>query len=78
MAGPVARVWNVPIANPRSLDPAAAAEIARRFRLDATPCATLAEGLEAARAWARAENTTLLVCGSLFLVGEVLGRGHAH
>ena len=65
--------WATPIQNARSLDPAEAAE---RMLLagfaSAEACADLAEALEKARAWARTNGGTLVVCGSLFLAGEAL------
>ena len=69
----VARAWAVPIRNDRSLAPE---DVAARMRsagiADATPCATVPEALSAASAWARASKKTVVVCGSLFLVGEAL------
>ena len=66
------RVWIVPLRNPRSAEPGALAAIARRHGLEAVPCASLAEGLAAAKADALASGEPVVVCGSLFLVGEVL------
>ena len=34
--------------------------------------ASVEEGIEAATAWAQDNQGTVLICGSLFLVGEVL------
>ena len=66
------RVWTVPLRNPRAAEPGALAAIARRHGLVAEPCASLAEGLAAAKADALASGEPVVVCGSLFLVGEVL------
>jgi dihydrofolate synthase/folylpolyglutamate synthase len=69
------RAWTVPIPNPRSMVPAAAAAIAARYRLAATPLDDAPTAIAAAREWARREEGgVVVVCGSLFLVGEVLAR----
>ena len=47
----------------------------RRVFLRVEAAQTVAEGLEAATAWAQENQGTALVCGSLFLVGEVLALG---
>ena len=70
----IRRAWCVPIPNPRSLAPDAAAAKAARFRVAAEPCASFAEALPRAEAAARAEGGSVFVCGSLFLVGEALQR----
>lgn len=67
------RAWCVPIPNPRSLDPAAAAAKAARFRIAAEPRPSLAAATEEAIALGRAEERPVFLCGSLFLVGEALG-----
>ena len=73
LAPHVTRAWAVPIRNDRSLAPE---DVAARMRsagiADATPCATVPEALSAAAAWARESEKTVVVCGSLFLVGEAL------
>ena len=73
LAPHVTHAWAVPIRNDRSLAPE---DVAARMRsagiADATPCATVPEALSAASAWARASKKTVVVCGSLFLVGEAL------
>jgi len=65
--------WAVPIRNDRSLAPK---DVVARMRTagiaDATPCATVPEALSAAAAWARETGNSVVVCGSLFLVGEAL------
>ncbi|MGI5870065.1 MAG: bifunctional folylpolyglutamate synthase/dihydrofolate synthase [Kiritimatiellia bacterium] len=66
------RVWTVPLSNPRSTAPEALAAVARRHGLEAVPCASLEEGLASAKADALAAGETVVVCGSLFLVGEAL------
>lgn len=68
------RVWTVPIPNPRSMAPAAVAAIAARYRLAATPMDDAMAAVGAARDWARAEGGVVVVCGSLFLVGDVLAQ----
>ena len=66
------RVWTVPMRNPRAAEPAALAAIARRYGLQAEPCGTLVAGLATARADAGESGEPVVICGSLFLVGEVL------
>ena len=70
----IRRAWCVPIRNPRSLAPEAAAAKAARFRIAAEPCASFGEALPLAEAAAREEDGPVFVCGSLFLVGEALER----
>lgn len=71
---PVAgKAWCVPISNPRGLPPEKLAAFARGAGLrEVAACGTLAEGLAAARADALAAGRPVLVCGSLFLAGDVL------
>lgn len=72
----VSAAWAVPLANERGLPPAALAETLRQRGIRQTHVAgTVAEGLEGATAWAQDNQGTVLVCGSLFLVGEVLALG---
>ena len=66
----------MPIANPRGLAPEALAEKLRRAGVPTViPARSVAEGLEAATDWAQDNQGTALVCGSLFLAGEVLALG---
>ncbi len=68
-----ARMWVVPLDNPRSGD---VARLARESRLGdrVESCGTLSEGLARAEAWARREGGAVCVAGSVFLAGEVLDR----
>lgn len=69
----VAKAWTVPMKNPRGLPPASLAAFARGAGIRETAaCASIDEGLAAARADAFAAGRPVLVCGSLFLAGEVL------
>ena len=73
LAPHVSRAWAVPIRNDRSLAPDdVVARMGTAGIADATPCATVPEALSAAAAWARETGTPVVVCGSLFLVGEAL------
>ena len=75
LAPAVAKVWTVPISNPRGLPPAALADFARGAGLrEVRACGSLDEGLAAARADARAAGRHVLVAGSLFLAGDALAR----
>ncbi len=69
----VSAAWAVPLANPRGLTPdALAGELREAGIPSVVPMPSVAEGLEAAAAWAQDNQGTVLICGSLFLVGEVL------
>ena len=73
LAPVVGKAWCVPISNPRGLPPEKLAAFARGAGLrEVRACATLAEGLAAARADAKEAGRPVLVCGSLFLAGDVL------
>lgn len=67
------RVRTVPLENPRSATPVRLAEAAKRHGINnAVPFDTLAAALEDAKAEAESEGKPIIICGSLFLVGEVL------
>jgi dihydrofolate synthase/folylpolyglutamate synthase len=71
LAPVVKRAWAVPVPSPRGLAP----EAVRDRMITAGMAAESGEmpaALAAAQAWALAEQGLVLVCGSLFLVGEVL------
>ncbi len=74
IAGICGRVWTVPLRNSRSATPQRLVEHAARYGLDATACHSVAEGIAAAKADAVENGTPVVICGSLFLVGEVLER----
>ncbi|HUR62759.1 MAG TPA: folylpolyglutamate synthase/dihydrofolate synthase family protein [Candidatus Thermoplasmatota archaeon] len=66
---PAARLWAVPVRNPRSLDPASLRAAGSAAGVRSATCRDLAEALRhAAAAGAR----RLVVAGSLFLAGEAL------
>lgn len=66
-------IWTVPLRNPRGTPPDVLAETARRagFR-EVHPCKTIEEGIRAAIEDAAPEAAPVLICGSLFLCGEIL------
>lgn len=69
----ISTAWTVPLQNDRALAPETVAALARGAGIaSAVPMASLAEGLDAAAAWAQECEGTVVICGSLFLVGEVL------
>ncbi len=71
----VSQAWTVPIANERSLAPEEVADLARRAGIPAAvPMTSVEEGIAAATDWAQENQGTVLICGSLFLVGEVLAQ----
>lgn len=68
-----AAAWTVPIANDRSLTAEATAEAAQQAGIrQVIPMASVTEAIEAATTWAQDNQGAVLICGSLFLVGEVL------
>ncbi|HMO05123.1 MAG TPA: folylpolyglutamate synthase/dihydrofolate synthase family protein [Kiritimatiellia bacterium] len=72
--GPLARrVWIVPVQSERAMP---VDELARRLAflpsVEVTP--DLEAGWRAAESWARAEGGAVVICGSLYLAGEVLER----
>ena len=74
IAGICGRVWTVPLRNSRSATPQRLIEYATRYGINATACNSIAEGIAAAKADASENATAVVICGSLFLVGEVLER----
>ncbi len=65
--------WATPIRNARSLDPAETVERMLMAGFTAAEaCGDLAQALSRAIVWAKASGGTIIVCGSLFLVGEAL------
>ena len=65
--------WATPIRNARSLAPAATVERMHMAGfVEAHACGSVTEALESATAWAKACGGSVVVCGSLFLVGEAL------
>jgi dihydrofolate synthase/folylpolyglutamate synthase len=74
MAPEAVRCWTAAVADqPRSLSAEEAAQAAAGS-LAAEPCADSLDALTRAVTWARSENGRVVVCGSLFLVGEVLEK----
>ena len=65
------RVYTVPIQNPRALGAEALAEKFRRVYDDVTAFPTPQAALEKALMTAKAENGAVLICGSLYLAGEI-------
>ncbi|MDD4737522.1 MAG: bifunctional folylpolyglutamate synthase/dihydrofolate synthase [Kiritimatiellae bacterium] len=65
--------WTVPVDSPRSMNHEELAEQFRSFRVTSEPCENPKQALEKAMSWARKENGTVVVTGSLYLIGEVLG-----
>ncbi|MCL1887648.1 MAG: bifunctional folylpolyglutamate synthase/dihydrofolate synthase [Kiritimatiellaeota bacterium] len=72
LAPQTARAWAVEVGSPRTESRDAVAAAMRLAGISNAQPATLAEALDAARAWAVENAGRVLVCGSLFLVGDVL------
>ncbi len=71
----VSIAWTVPLSNERALTPEALADAVRRAGIPtAIAMEDVEAGVEAATDWAQENQGTVLICGSLFLVGEVLAR----
>ncbi|MGN0844756.1 MAG: bifunctional folylpolyglutamate synthase/dihydrofolate synthase [Kiritimatiellia bacterium] len=70
------KIWTVPLCNPRGMPPQELAETARRagFR-EVHACASVQEGVRAALEDAAEDSAPMLICGSLFLCGEILAGG---
>ena len=71
LKGVCRRVFTVPVANPRAMR---ADELAEKFRAlgeDAAACDTARDGVDRALTCAGEENGCVLICGSLYLAGEV-------
>lgn len=66
-------VWAVPVQSERAIAPDVLATHMQQSGIrHATSHLPLAEAIEAATSWAADHNGTVVICGSLFLVGEVL------
>lgn len=72
MAGVVSRVWLVELQVERGMGEEELGHVAATAGLDADVC-RLADALAQARAWAGENDGVVLVSGSIYLVGEVLG-----
>ena len=71
LQGVFRRIFTVPVANPRAMR---AVELAEKFRAlgeDAVACDDAKDGLDRALSLAEAENGCVLICGSLYLAGEL-------
>ncbi len=69
----VESAWTVPIANPRTLPAEETAALARLAGIrHVIPMTSVNEAIETASNWAQQHQGTVLICGSLYLVGEVL------
>ncbi len=63
--------FTVPVSNPRTRSAEDMAQILRNHIEDVTPCLTPFEGLDKALKKAKEENAALIICGSLYLAGEI-------
>jgi folylpolyglutamate synthase/dihydropteroate synthase len=69
------RAWFTAPPSTRALSPAALQSLARQLGFDATVCEPRpSRALEQARSWAREHAGAVLVTGSVYLVGELLGE----
>lgn len=65
------RVYTVPVGNPRALDAQSLAEKFRRVCGDVTAFNSPQQAFDQALAAAEQENGAVLICGSLYLAGEI-------
>ncbi len=70
--GVVQRIWCVDISNPRNMGAERCAENAVRAGMEAQSVGGVWEAIRLGSEWAEEAGGVLVVCGSLFLVGEVL------
>lgn len=63
--------YTVPVSNPRTRTAEDMAEILRKHIEDVTPSNTPFEGFDKALRKAKEENAALIICGSLYLAGEL-------
>ena len=68
------RVFTVPVDNPRTLAAQSLAAIFAAQGDDAVACSSPQEGIDRALAAAKQENGAVLICGSLYLAGEILSK----
>jgi len=71
LKGVFRRIFTVPVANPRAMHAEELAEKCRALGEDAVACGTAGDGLDKALTLAAEENGCVLICGSLYLAGEV-------
>jgi len=69
----VKKIWIAPISNERGMSPDQLASVARSLGMQ-PETGTLSEVLESAETWAKDGNETVVITGSLFLLGDVLQR----
>ena len=65
------RVYTVPVNNPRALDERSLAEKFRKVYCDVTAFENPQEAFDRAYETAKEENGAVLICGSLYLAGEI-------
>jgi dihydrofolate synthase/folylpolyglutamate synthase len=69
------RAWFTAPPSSRALSPAALGSLARQLGFEATACEPRpSRALEQARQWARERHGAVLATGSVYLIGELLGR----
>jgi dihydrofolate synthase/folylpolyglutamate synthase len=69
------RAWFTAPPSARALSPAALQSLARQLGFEAASCEPEpSRALAEARSWARARGGVVLATGSVYLVGELLGR----
>jgi dihydrofolate synthase/folylpolyglutamate synthase len=67
-------VFTVPVESEAATEPRALAQTARMLGLEAEPCDSLEQALQRALATGGEPPPRVLICGSLYLVGEALSR----
>jgi dihydrofolate synthase/folylpolyglutamate synthase len=69
---PARKVWTAPLSHPRGHTPEALAALVRARGWSVEAAHALSGALAKARIWALAEGGAVVICGSLFLAGDVL------
>ncbi len=72
LAGIAGHVWTVPISNSRAIDPGRLAAMYKGAGVEADVSVTAVAGLAAAKAAARQTDATVVIAGSIFLLGDVM------
>jgi len=71
LSGLFSQVFTVPVSNPRSLSSEALAEECKPYFEKVTSYSNIFSAFDEALETAKKENATLIICGSLYLAGEI-------
>ena len=71
------KVFTLKPDNPRSLDPEVLAGVFKEYNVPAEPYSAVKDGVRAAVIFAKKEGLPLIICGSLYMYGEVKDALHS-